>query len=48
MKKRSLGQTLVACPYYIWAVIFVIVPVFVVIYYAFSDQSGNFTLSNIA
>ncbi len=47
MKKRSLGQTLVACPYYIWAAIFVIVPVFVVIYYAFSDSSGNFTLSNI-
>ena len=48
MKKNSLGQTLVACPYYIWAAIFVIVPVFVVIYYAFSDSSGNFTISNIA
>ena len=46
--KTSLGARLVACPYYLWAAIFVIVPVFVVIYYSFTDSAGNFTLSNIA
>lgn len=47
MKKRSLGTTLVACPYYLWAVIFVIVPVIMVAYYAFTDDTGAFTIDNI-
>lgn len=46
--RSSLGSTLVACPYYLWAVIFVVVPVFVVIYYAFTDSNGGFTLGNVA
>ena len=47
MKKRSLGSTLVACPYYLWAAIFVIVPVIMVAYYAFTDSTGAFTIDNI-
>ena len=47
MKKRSLGTTLVACPYYLWAAIFVIVPVLMVAYYAFTDGDGGFTLVNV-
>ena len=47
MKKRSLGSTLVACPYYLWAVIFVIVPVIMVAYYSFTNADGAFTLENI-
>ncbi|MBQ8523630.1 MAG: ABC transporter permease [Clostridia bacterium] len=47
MKKRSLGTTLVACPYYLWAAIFVIVPVIMVAYYAFTDSTGAFTIDNI-
>lgn len=47
MKKRSLGSILVACPYYLWAVIFVVVPVLMVAYYSFTDADGAFTLENI-
>ena len=47
MNKRSLGGTLVACPYYLWAVIFVVVPVIMVAYYAFTDATGAFTFDNI-
>jgi len=47
MKKRSLSSTLVACPYYLWAVIFVVVPVLMVAYYSFTDADGAFTLQNI-
>ncbi len=36
-----------AFPYIIWISIFVIVPLFVVIYFAFTNESGNFTLDNI-
>lgn len=48
MKKKSLASTLVACPYYLWAVVFVVVPVIMVAYYAFTDDTGAFTFDNIA
>lgn len=41
MKKR------LAAPYLVWMAIFVIVPIFMVIYFAFTDKSGAFTLDNI-
>jgi spermidine/putrescine transport system permease protein len=47
MKKRSLGSTLVACPYYLWAVVFIVVPVIMVAYYSFTNADGAFTLDNI-
>ncbi len=47
MKKTSLGARLVACPYYLWAAIFIVVPLVVVVYYAFTDASGNLTFDNI-
>lgn len=42
MKKRF------ATPYLVWMAIFVIVPIFMVIYFAFTDKSGAFTFDNIA
>ncbi len=48
MKKNSLGNKLVNAPYFVWSAIFIIVPLFIVIYYAFTDSEGNFSLSNIA
>ena len=37
-----------ATPYLVWMAIFVIVPIFMVIYFAFTDKSGAFTFDNIA
>ncbi|MBQ7114955.1 MAG: ABC transporter permease [Clostridia bacterium] len=34
-------------PYIIWAVLFIIVPLCMVAYYAFTDKSGNFTFDNM-
>ncbi len=44
---RSLGTMLVACPYYLWAAIFIVVPIIMVVYYAFTDTTGAFTFENI-
>ena len=48
MKKKTLGQQLLGAPYVVWAALFVIVPLLIVVYYAFTDADGNFTAANIA
>ncbi len=48
MKKRSLGEKLVASPYIVWAAMFIIVPLIFVAYYSVTDSNGNFTLEYIA
>lgn len=48
MRKKSFGSRIVAAPYYLWAAIFIIVPLIMMIYYTFTDSSGVFTLANIA
>ena len=47
MKKRTLGQRLLGAPYIVWAAIFIIVPLLIVVYYSFTDADGNWTLNNI-
>jgi spermidine/putrescine transport system permease protein len=37
-----------AAPYIVWMSIFIIVPMILVVIFAFTDKSGNFTLKNIA
>ncbi|MEG1741707.1 MAG: ABC transporter permease, partial [Acetivibrio sp.] len=37
----------ISIPYQVWAVIFVLVPLGMVMYYGFTDTSGAFTLHNI-
>ena len=46
MKKKLNGLS-VSSPYLIWSLIFIIVPLLMIIYYAFTDQSGVFTFNNI-
>ena len=46
-KKNSAGTVLLNAPYVVWAAIFIIVPLLIVIYYAFTDKSGAFTFENI-
>ncbi len=49
IKRRSAsrwGATFLNIPYILWSAIFVIIPMFIVGYYAFTDESGSFTLDN--
>lgn len=43
----SLSTVLINAPYTLWAAVFIVVPLAIVAYYAFTDASGAFTLENI-
>ena len=53
MKETRQGRTisrvnrLALAPYSVWAVLFIVVPLIFVAYYAFTDQNFNFTFDNI-
>ena len=42
MKKNAFMKQLSATPYYVWAALFIIVPIIYVLYYTFTDSSGQF------
>ena len=44
---QSLKNSLIAGPYIIWIIAFIVIPLIFVFYYGFTDRSGNFTLENI-
>lgn len=46
-KKKNLGSVALNAPYTAWSVIFIVVPLLIVVYYAFTDKSGSFTLANV-
>lgn len=48
MKKKSLMHSIAAAPHVFWSVLFIILPLIIVVYYAFTDSNGNFSFSNIA
>lgn len=48
MKKSSISQKMLDKPYLLWSVLFIIVPLVMVVFYAFTDKTGAFTFSNIA
>lgn len=41
-------RSLLAAPYFVWSVAFIIIPLIMVFYYGFIDENGAFTLANIA
>ena len=41
-------QSIAAAPHVFWSVLFIILPLIIVLYYAFTDADGNFSFSNIA
>lgn len=45
--KKKFTSKLIGCPYYLWAIIFILVPVGMVLYYSLTDGNGAFTLDNI-
>lgn len=50
MRRRSAlknKQKLLATPYFLWAVAFIIIPILMVFYYGFIDSAGHFTMQNI-
>lgn len=46
-KRRSSPNGIAAVPYSVWAVLFIVVPLIFVAYYAFTDDSFRFTTANI-
>jgi len=46
LKNSALGRRIIACPYYVWAAIFIIVPLIMIVYYSVTNPSGNITLDN--
>ena len=47
MKTENRNSVFMLSPYSVWSVLFIIVPLFFVAYYAFTDNSYSFTLDNI-
>ena len=47
MKRNAVFQKFAAAPHILWAILFIIVPMVFVVYFAFTDAEGNFSFSNI-
>ncbi|MBR5285169.1 MAG: ABC transporter permease [Clostridia bacterium] len=47
MKNNKLGA-LPAIPYVVWMAIFVVVPLILIVFYAFTNEAGAFTMENFA
>lgn len=48
VKRTSLLERMTLAPYSLWAILFIVVPLIFVAYYAFTDNNYNFTFENIA
>ena len=50
MRRRSIlkNKRYLAGPYLFWSVSFVVIPLLVIVYYAFTSDEGGFTLVNLA
>lgn len=46
--RNSLSTRLLDKPYLVWTVLFIIAPLLMVAYYAFTDKSGSFSLASVA
>ncbi len=47
VRNRGMKRSLFASPYALWMIIFTIVPLVIIVYYALTDSSGHFTLDNL-
>lgn len=48
MGKSKKAIVLQSSPYLAWSILFIIVPLFMVVYYGLTDENGAFTLENLA
>ena len=46
-RNKSLMHSAAAAPHIVWAALFIAVPLLIVIYYAFTDGEGGFSMENI-
>jgi spermidine/putrescine transport system permease protein len=46
--KTNLSRKLLDKPYFVWAILFIIAPLIMVLYYALTDKTGTFTWNNFA
>ena len=47
-KNNSLLRSIAAAPHVFWAIMFIVLPLIIVMYYAFTDAEGSFSFENIA
>mgnify|MGYP002508449670 CR=1 FL=1 len=47
-KKNSILRSIAAAPHVFWAIMFIVLPLIIVMYYAFTDAEGSFSFENIA
>ena len=47
-KRKGVKNLFLSIPYLVWSLLFIIVPIFIVAYFAYTDGNGNFTLANLA
>ena len=47
-KKKSLLRSAAVAPHVFWAILFIILPLVIVVFYAFTDSEGSFSFENIA
>lgn len=47
MKQSYAVKSFINAPYLLWSVLFIIAPMIMVVYYAFTDRNGDWTLANI-
>ena len=47
-KKNNLLRSIAAAPHTFWAILFIVFPLLIVAYYAFTDAEGAFSFENIA
>lgn len=48
MKRTKKISRILGVPYEIWAAVFIIVPLIMVVWYGFTDEAGHFTFANVA
>ena len=46
-KKHSIMRSIAAAPHVFWSILFIILPLIIVVYYAFTDSEGSFSFENI-
>ena len=47
-RRRSISTALMGSPYLLWMAVFIIVPLFMILYYGLVDKNGQFTFANVA
>ena len=46
--RSSLRAKLISSPYVVWSALFIVAPLIFVVYYSFTNPSGDFTIDNIS